>query len=553
MKVYSTILVVASLIWSISAKAQLSEGGIPPSFQYTEKGLLKSTLEPYMALSERSAEELIEEDNLIPREGYPLRVGTLIPVEIDINKTGAWSQLSNGDRIWRQTIVSPEALSIIINYKELYIPEGGKLFLYDKTKEQILGAYTHNTNPNISEFSTEETYGDEVTLEYVASSRSLENPIITISDIAHLYRGEKPSLRATGPGTSLPCMIDINCPTGADWQTQKKGVVALKVTIGRGVYVCSGSLVNNTAEDKTPYILTANHCFVIGSQEANYAISQYRFNYEKTACGGSNTDEPQAQHKTLIGATLKARSPLAGGADGMLLLLNNNVPDTWNPYYNGWDRTNVASPNGAVIHHPSGDFKKISLYSKALIPDGQVDFEDGMTDINSHWRVVYSSSVTEGGSSGSPIFNQNKLIVGTLSGGSSTCERPLWPDYYGRMSYHWDQYKDANQHMKKYLDPLNKNVNFLAGLDPNRGSSIGEEQIENSVVIFPSPFDTELNVNANSIIREIRVIDLSGREIFTQRNYRSSTITIPSGDWGSGAYTVLVKTDDGNVTRKVIK
>ena len=45
---------------------------------------------------------------------------------------------------------------------------------------------------------------------------------------------------------------------------------------------------------------------------------------------------------------------------------------------------------------------------------------------DAHWNVIFDKttnghSITEGGSSGSPLFNENKQIVGTLTGGNSTC------------------------------------------------------------------------------------------------------------------------------------
>ena len=48
-------------------------------------------------------------------------------------------------------------------------------------------------------------------------------------------------------------------------------------------------------------------------------------------------------------------------------------------------------------------------------------------------QTANGHAVTEGGSSGSPLFNQNKQIVGTLSGGSSSCEKPNGANTYGKL------------------------------------------------------------------------------------------------------------------------
>ncbi len=49
-----------------------------------------------------------------------------------------------------------------------------------------------------------------------------------------------------------------------------------------GAYLCTGQLVNTTAEDETPYLLTAQHCV----ENASQATSVVAFwNYESPTCG----------------------------------------------------------------------------------------------------------------------------------------------------------------------------------------------------------------------------------------------------------------------------
>ena len=50
-----------------------------------------------------------------------------------------------------------------------------------------------------------------------------------------------------------------------------------------------------------------------------------------------------------------------------------------------------------------------------------------------HFSMSWQSGITEGGSSGSGIFlNDTQQLVGTLHGGSSSCDTPAGPDFYGR-------------------------------------------------------------------------------------------------------------------------
>jgi PKD repeat protein len=89
----------------------------------------------------------------------------------------------------------------------------------------------------------------------------------------------------------------------------------------------------------------------------------------------------------------------------------------------------------------------------------------------SHWRVSWAEtenglSIMEGGSSGSPIFDQDGLIMGDLSGGytSNACDNPS-PAWFGKVWYSWDQMGTTPAtRLKDWLDPTNTGLYKLPGL-----------------------------------------------------------------------------------------
>jgi hypothetical protein len=188
----------------------------------------------------------------------------------------------------------------------------------------------------------------------------------------------------------------------------------------------------------------------------------FYFNYESSGCNSPN-NESQIPNNTLTGCARIADSDDGGGNNGsdfLLVLLNNNVPSNFNAYYNGWRSNNVTSSSGVSIHHPSGDIKKISTYTSNLVSSAW-----GSAN-GSHWTVTWSGTanghgVTEGGSSGSPIFDNQGRIVGTLTGGSSFCNFPNSPDLYGKMSYHWSS--NPGDDLRDFLDPGNTGLTTLEG------------------------------------------------------------------------------------------
>ncbi len=255
------------------------------------------------------------------------------------------------------------------------------------------------------------------------------------------------------------------------------------------------------------------------------------------------------------------------GSDGALIKLRDNVPKEWRPFYNGWYRRNAPATSGVVIHHPYFDVKKIITYVSSLITDtyderprdeyGNIIGPGIYGATDAYWKVQYDgNSVTEGGSSGSPIFSQEGLIMGALTGGKTFCYNKFAYDFYGKFSYHWDYLEGENRQMKKYLDPINEGNKTLKGYDPNYPSGLEPEIVDNitkDIVIFPTMADNEINVNTSSIIRSIKIYDLAGRQIYTKSGYNASTATIPVDGWQKGVYSIVIQSDSGKLTEKFIK
>jgi len=552
-----TISVLLLLVLPFSLFAQKSEGGLPPSFEYPSA--LRSVSSTYDIDPQLDVKRLVWEDSIAERNGNALRIAIEIPVNIDIKNNGQWRTLPDSTRIWQQTISLKGATGAIISYDDFYIPQGGKLFIYNQEQTEILGAYTHETYPQGGRFATEPIYSETFTLEYVASNKSTEDPRIVVSGLGYMYRdfscpsGDKcfPQINSA----TQACIKNINCIEGKDWQNQKRGLVLFFVKVlqnGKQAWgACTGSLVNNTNVDGKPYILTATHCF-FGNAEFDQLIAY--FNHEFSGCNNENT---MPDYKSLVGAIPRVYVNLNSGSDTFLYELKDEIPNTWNPYYNGWDRRNSPASSGAVLQHPYYDVKKIALYNKAITSATWVD-NPYVGATNAHWRVVYNDGVTDKGSSGSPLFNADGLIIGTLTGGSSSCASTSSPDMYGKLWYAWDQFTedlDYDQQLKLYLDPLDKGVESLVGYDPNGTSGIEEEFDNNQqeLILFPIPAVDELNINAASIIRKIDIYDMQGRLIFTRSDYSGSTANLDISTWATGIYTVKVNTEQKTLTEKFLK
>lgn len=162
-----------------------------------------------------------------------------------------------------------------------------------------------------------------------------------------------------------------------------------------------GALINTARYDGTPCFLTDNHC--VPSSTKAESIIPY-FNYESPTCKGEEGPKDQ----TVSGARIVATTY---HLDFSLIELGEEPTPSYVPCYSGWDARDVPPASVVGIHHPEGDMKKISSYSRSPVTGDFTylyDFDD-----NTHRYIPkWSTGITGAGSSGSPLFNEKKQIGG---------------------------------------------------------------------------------------------------------------------------------------------
>ena len=284
-------LLVTGIVLPGSAYAHISEGGTPTSFEY--QNTLKSDLPTVQIPINFSVEDLKTVDRWQVSQGAPLKVGVLLPTDLTIDNAGSWNTLPDGKRVWRLQVQAKDAIALMLIFRDFYIPENGKLFIYSSDKTHLIGAFTHHTNPPTKEYATEFLAGDKIILEYEAGISENEHPRIAIDAVGYGYNHLHVSrtMADTGPGTSGSCMVNINCEEGEAWQTEKNGVCQMTLPIGNYIYICSGALGNNTAEDLKPYILSAFHCIDLDIPVTEKNLNKYTFyfHFEHTGCENNSS------------------------------------------------------------------------------------------------------------------------------------------------------------------------------------------------------------------------------------------------------------------------
>jgi hypothetical protein len=402
-----TILFVAAFACAIPGFAQLSYGGKPRALHAEKLHLAKA---PVIDFPVVDAAPLLAEDAANAAAGVkgPFRFGVNHATDLDMVNSGVWNTLPDGTRLWRLVLHCPQAFSINFVLDVFDLPEGAKLFVHNEAG-QWLGAFTRESAPGRTVLGVTQLAGDRVTLSYEEPAGTAAPGRLHISQVTHAYRDILGQTK--GLGDSGFCNNNTSCPEGDPWQ-QEISAVAM-ITVG-GSGLCTGTLLNNCASDGTPFFLTANHCV----QGENPATWSFRFNWESPTCNPT-TNGPTNQ--TLSGASLLVNS---SGSDVALLQLNNTPPASYEVFYSGWDATGDIPSNQTVIHHPSGDIKKISFdYDPA---------EYGTMSGAQCWHILaWDDGTTEPGSSGSGLWNQDHHLIGQLFGGQASCGNNV-NDFFGR-------------------------------------------------------------------------------------------------------------------------
>ena len=436
------LLCLFASLFTPDTSAQISRGGTPRSFSQK----ISYTSVPVMQPGRIDLEKLRQEDEQRRQMGkeFDRRFGHNFFVNWNTANSGRWIDYPNGDRLWQLRISCPEATSINLTFSRYHLPAGADLFIIGKKNH--IGAFTRMNNQEDEKLGTGLLGGDEVLVEYFEPAAVRGQGKLEIGRVTHGYRNPFSTL---GWGASQSCEVNANCPEGLPWEKEKRSVAK----IIDGGDLCSGALVNNVLMDGTPYFLTANHCF-----NANVTTWVFAFNWEAPGCATPSVSFPETE--TISGCTLRARNAFS---DFCLVELSSKPPASFNVYYAGWSSEDVPSQSSTIIHHPAGDIKKITFDNQATVSSG---YGVGSTNDNSHWQTLnYELGTTEGGSSGSPIFDQNHRIVGQLHGGPASCTN-VSSDFYGKLSKSWETGTTPATRLKDWLDPHGTGISMVEGFDP---------------------------------------------------------------------------------------
>ncbi len=341
---------------------------------------------------------------------------------------GAWTALADGRALWVADLTSPAALALRLHFRGVSLPDGSELAIYEPAAggAPVAAAEVHLGSP--AERERDEIWsglviGERARVEYLApAGASLDELPFRLDQLLHVYRDlVREAWEAKRAGA---CNNDVACYD--ELASVKRAVALVLMPYG----ACTGTLLADGAHDGAPYFLTANHCL---SRQSDAAGTELVWFYETAACGAnppSLRSLPRSRGARIV--STGARS------DYTLLMVKGALPP--NPTFAGWtsDLPAAGTPS-LVIHHPDGDFKRVSFGKVA----------DDSRICRRAWpgrqlvRIDWTDGPTEPGSSGAGIFRADtQQLFGQLLGGPSSCGNETF-DCFGAFATTYSRIRDV--------------------------------------------------------------------------------------------------------------
>lgn len=458
------VLLPLFLLIVLQLHAQIPHGTSRPLPIGAEKSSkLRSAVDFFVEMPSLDTDSALYIDDLPGNRVGGLRFAHTFFTDLSPENSGIVFNAEDGSRIWKVGIRSNGAFSLNVLFSDFELPEGATVFLFNPDRSVVLGPFSRENRPNGGEFPVAPVEGDELIVEYHEPANVDFTGKLRITEVNHDYRG---LFRASPRFNSLnmPCQPDVSCNSALD--TISRSVCLLIIN---GNTYCTGTLLNNTAKDGKPYLITASHCLKNNVDNGSRIVAF--LNYQSPRCDKRIRG---SEEFSVSGSVCRA---LNNKVDFALVELLETPPREYRPYLAGWSVNSEPTSEKPYtsIHHPNGDTRKYCTEQDSLMMADWPFTSDSIAPGN-HWYIQqWEIGHTWIGSSGCGLFDRNWRFKGGLtgggSGGATGCGTYTDGDYYFRMDKAWDQFATFSKQLKHWLDPLSPengptSTLTLDGMDP---------------------------------------------------------------------------------------
>ncbi len=313
------------------------------------------------------------------------RFATSADLFIDFKSKAKKHKYPDGSQLFVIKLDQKMHRGVAIRCSNVSLPKGARLFIIDESQKNYLGAYSSSHVSKNRRFITDYLPSKSLYVELYLPAGSMDDFNLIIDKAYVVYREDDIEYVSmeTGFGTSYICHINSICPPSLDYGDTQNAVVRIATVFEEGAGWCTGSLLNNTAQDQRPFMLTAYHC----QDGFTPLYDMWRFDFKFAF----DTCEDQADNPGfcfMTGCYLRAGWQ---DSDFLLIELDNFVPPAANAVMNGWNNSNSYTPDSVILFsHPSGDVKSLAIdEDPIIIHPNTIHWNNGVnTPPNHHYKTV---------------------------------------------------------------------------------------------------------------------------------------------------------------------
>ena len=504
---------------------------------------------PLAELPLRDNARLLADELDARRPGRPETFAVTSDVAIRPATHGRWSDAPGARSVWRLRLRSRGAHSLNLGFSEFDLAPGAELYLLGRKTGERFGPFTPADEEDHNQLWTPLVPGDELLVElYAPRGREKQNRLL-LTAVNHDFANVTNSL------LSGSCNVDVVCGAADDL-----GIIDQYRDIIRSVAAytlngrdqCTGFLVNNANEDGRAYFMTANHCSV--TPGAAPTLVAY-WNYENSSCRPPNSTASGRNgngSRALFNTGTVHRASYAP-SDVTLLEFDDPVNPAANAFFAGWSARNLVPTDTMIaVHHPAVEEKRISF---SFQDPYRAAYYGPAAPRGDHLEIPdWDLGTTEGGSSGSPVFDRFKRVRGQLHGGDAACGNDDF-DSYGYFAVSWEGGGTPETRLSDWLDPCNTGVRVMDGLEQSRArrSLVADNNCLSVCRGATLPTDVTLREGFGQNV-PVRVIDAPEglvAELSTERADGGDRLVLnlsTPADFAAGTYPIVLRAGSGSVS-----
>ena len=500
------------LVSFLGASGQLDRTGTPVSWNQAIDLSVENEW-----LGEADVPVLLQEDELtLEDRSVPYRFAYAKEVNWSMANSGSWTNLANGDRIWMLSITYEEAQSVSVTLGNLDIPKGGKLFLYSEDHMECVGPLTEVDN-TVQSMTLPHIRGATMFIEYYEPRLYRGEGSLNVRYVAGSYRNTSQDF-----GSLQTCNEWIYDDDLFAAETPVPSSV-VQVLTDHGQRYATAVMVNNSANDGKPYVILPAQALPVDPSSL-----LFRFGYTEPSCIESLAS---CDFQFVCGATVV----VVDEDKGLALLELSRAPfSDWDAYYAGWHIGDYPKTNHYCIQHPKGLMKSFSHYTGEYMPV--------MLASETFWGLPgLGHGQTDGGSAGSPLFDEDLDLVGIFVGGNTRCGVAGGMDRFILLEEVWGTFGH-------YLNPLHQTGERLPGME--LPAPLMDTNGLSEMIVFPNPASTHIQLAGGQdfIVHSIRIYNSTGGLELVESGHAK----IDVAQLNEGVYSIHANTSQGSFSKTLL-